>query len=149
MWPENLRAEDLAGIYLAANTPAYLLKHFRRSPIVERLGKELNVEQLSELLAAILSQRERTSLDIAKAYAALIAISTRNYSEWMEPIRNLDLARLDWGNELREQMRQQAVPFGITVLQQSSNAASVLQTNIGTQSDIIPPTRPQSIILVD
>jgi len=149
MWPENISAEPLVATYLAANTPAYLLKHLRNSQVVSRLGQERTPVQLAELINAILAQRERTPLDVAKAYAALVAMSLSDYSVWRHVVNALDLAALDWGVEVRQLMQSRAVPSTVTQLQQTSNAAPIIRTGEQTGSEVIPRNLPQAIVLVD
>ena len=108
-WPNEIDASEIVTTYLVANTPAYLVKHLQRSHEVARIAR-LGVTDLAQIATQILEQDDRTSSDVGKAYAAIVAMSRHPYRDWKPILEQMDLTRLVWGDFVRQILQAQAVP---------------------------------------
>src|SRR5947208_3039592 len=104
-WPADVPFDRILTTYVVANTPTYLFKRLRALSEVQSLAERQTTLQLAAAFGELLSNRERTPTDIAKAYALLVAISLRNYAEWSGVVEILDFDSLDWGKSFYDLLR--------------------------------------------
>jgi hypothetical protein len=135
IWPESLSIRSVVDVYVASNTPSYLFKRLRRNDIVHELAQS-SAADLAELVQTLLAGKDRTESDVAGAYAALAAMTLRDYSEWQGLVGTLDLKPLDWGARFRELMIARAVPTLVAHLRPSPLAIPVYGSAETTSSSL-------------
>ncbi len=115
-WPEDIDSSELVMTYVAANTPAYLFKRLRSSDSVNRLAKAFAPEELGELCTTLLSSPVRRQVDVARAYALIVALGAKDDHYRKGVLRALDLAVLDWGNAIRGMITARDIPTGTVTI---------------------------------
>ena len=139
-WPQDISAESIQRVYLLANTPAYLVKGLKRDPAVAALSQRLTVSELVELVRAALSEPDRNSDVVGKAYAALVALSFHNYAAWREPLQGLDLSQLVWGDYVRSELfRSARVTDTFEVVYQPTEQVPTLERTASTSEVRLEP----------
>jgi hypothetical protein len=103
-WPTDLPSEPVGLAFLAANTPAYLFKRLRSLDIVQRLAETTAPDQLIAMYLANAADPDRSQTGVARAYAALAALSLKPYSEWRSRLPEVNWALLQWGEHFRSLM---------------------------------------------
>jgi hypothetical protein len=86
----------LEKVYVVANTPSYVYRHFRAEEGVQTLGKIYDSRRLVEHIVEIERKEERTLGDIISAYAATVALTFKNIGEVKEVMRDLRIERVEW-----------------------------------------------------
>lgn len=71
----SLNENQLGRIYLVANTPSYLFRHYRLDESVQRLARQNTVSDLVDFVSSVATNRDRTLLQTLQAYAALVALT--------------------------------------------------------------------------
>ena len=107
---EKLDLDPLYKSYLFANTPMYLYQHFREHAALEELAKRVSLQELIEEFNQQVNKEPRTIEDVVTAYALLVAITFLDYKQVISALNNLDLSRLDWGNDITSIFRARAIP---------------------------------------
>ncbi len=74
---DELTAKQLADICLVANTPGFLLKHFRRHLFVQELAREHTSAELLQAAAKLQSQEQFSDKDLLLVYALIAALSLK------------------------------------------------------------------------
>ncbi len=96
--PENINVKSLREAYILANTPGYLYKRFLENPSVHRLARTQTTDELLGMYRAAVDTNDPTADDIALGYAALVAVTLKDYREAraaLERLRNNDLRWAD------------------------------------------------------
>ena len=102
--------EELGLVYLVANTPRYLFKHLRAHPSVQRMGEEVGVDFLLPLYSKNLKKQTKSIGEICVAYAALIAMSYKDWETVAPLLEALETKGLDWGSEILDILRKTEWP---------------------------------------
>jgi hypothetical protein len=113
-WSDTSALDELAGVYVVANTPTYLFDRLRGHAAVLGLAESVDTRALLDFVQRVAHQSERRETDVAKAYAALVAVSFRPYPEWREDLKSIDLAALKWGESFRDIMTARAVTTAVS-----------------------------------
>jgi hypothetical protein len=72
---------DLAEAFVVANTSASLQRWLERHPVVQQLAEQLPEDTLISELHEIINKSARTEVDLAKCYAALVALTLKRRSQ--------------------------------------------------------------------
>ena len=91
---------DLATRFVAANTPAYLFKHFRRDEGVRLMGHELTTREIVEALSDAASRPMLTIEDHTRCCALLVALSFKDTRELETHWQTLQRLPFRWAQEL-------------------------------------------------
>lgn len=93
----QLNEVELTRIYLVANTPSYLYRHYRVEETVQALAKY----DVSQLLSALneTAAENRTLKQVVVSYAILVALTFKNPDE-VRRAMNQDLHGLTWAEEI-------------------------------------------------
>jgi hypothetical protein len=98
---DALNLDRLVGIYIDANTPAYLYKHFRSDPTVWELSKKMDAPTLMTIYSKIAAKNDRTPREVALGYAALFAITLGgDYETAHRTLNQLRSYDLDWAPQI-------------------------------------------------
>ena len=92
--------ERLAMIYFVANTPSYLYRHYRADQSVQSLSRNNDSKALVEYLVEILNEEKFLDLEMAYAYAVLVALTFKDLNEVESALEVISLDNLDWGNDI-------------------------------------------------
>lgn len=95
-----LNEPQLARIYLVANTPSYLYRHFRADSSVLEIAKRNTIDDLVSFAASIANAPKRTLRDVVSAYAALVALTFKNQHEVSEKTADVSFENLDWARRI-------------------------------------------------
>lgn len=104
----------LKKIYVVANTPSYLYKHFKREAGVERLSNVYEVLELFEHIVQIDRKKERTLADVASAYAACVALTFHDIKSVLASIKKLELRNLEWVDAIINIWESSYIPTQVT-----------------------------------
>ncbi len=88
--------------YIFANNATQLYQRFRENTSLQELARGNGPESLIEEYQRLINKDEKTVDEVVKAYALLIAATFLDYKEAAETISKLDLAKLEWGKELKD-----------------------------------------------
>ena len=94
-----INPEELSEQYLFANTPMYLYQKFRESDAVFELSN-LNTSDIVKQYNEIAQRYPKTFKEIITAYALLISLSFKDYSEVKESLNKLEKNGLDWAPQI-------------------------------------------------
>jgi hypothetical protein len=95
-----LNQSQLAQIYLVANTPSYLFRHYKADSSIWELARRYSVDELVSAIAEIANLNERTLNHIVLAYAALVALSFKNPREVEAAASRVSFDRLNWAQHI-------------------------------------------------
>ena len=106
---------ELLGIFLVANTPNYVLKHFRSCSCVQRLCDQYRTEEFVEWFAFRHAPFSVSRIDEATvyAYALLVALSFKPFEEIISAFDQIDVSGLLWGNYIKEWIKKSYKPTHI------------------------------------
>jgi len=104
----------LEKIYIVANTPSYLYKHFKREVCVERLASNYNVKELIKHIAQIDRKKERLLADVTSAYAACVAMTFHDVRTVTGLMRQLKFRNIEWVKEIINIWESSYIPTQIT-----------------------------------
>jgi hypothetical protein len=94
---------------LVANTPSFLLDRLRKDAAVDYVSKSLKTPEILENLLFSVT-RPINVRDIVWGYINLVALGMKDPNEVWPELDKLDLSGLEWGNQIRAQMKAEAVP---------------------------------------
>lgn len=134
--PSTFDVTALHRQYFIANTPAFLFRRFRADLSVQRLAQECSTAELLdafERLAAI-SEAERSSEDVARIYAILVALA----------ITDLDMLRVcpavvDWHDDLIAIAEGAQRPVTFLSINSAPGQHFLRQPSAGNDSGLILP----------
>src|SRR5262249_14862568 len=92
----SLNVAYFVRIYSVANTPAFLYRHLLADESVRELARKATTDELVNLFNDNVHRENRSINDVAIAYAALVAITLREFPEALATLLRLDAASLDW-----------------------------------------------------
>jgi len=93
--------DSLKEVYVFANTPSYIYKNFRKHRAVYELSRSYDAATLMDYFEQNVSAKEKSLEHTVLAYVFLIALTFKKYHEIKQYIDELDKFQLDWLNELR------------------------------------------------
>lgn len=97
--PPGIDIDSIRNIYILANTPAYLYKELRANASVQRLARTLEVPELFEIYRQ--AARSKASADeVSLGYAALVAMTLKDYHAVKEVFDRLSAYKLDWAPKI-------------------------------------------------
>lgn len=95
---------------LFANSPSFLLNRLRKDNSVAYVADTLKTEEIIDALAAY-SALPKDPTDIVKAYIFLLALSLKeNLPSFRDQLLAIELSRLQWGDQIRQQILREAIP---------------------------------------
>jgi hypothetical protein len=137
--------DRLSDIYLMANTPAYLFKHFRRESSLQSFAQNASTATLSDYLRS-LADRQQLELDeVVRAYAYLIALSLKE-PDGITCLESLPRLPLDWQGEITALAKSVFRPTLVMEVRGHllpSIASPALSLAAPTQSLLIPGPKPK------
>lgn len=92
--------ERLAAIWAVANTPAYLLRHFRQDAEVEELSSTQSPEALVATVAGVERLPTPTCGQLVEAYAALVALTFKDVTAVVQAKGSTRFDGLRWAEEI-------------------------------------------------
>lgn len=95
-----LNEKELSRIYLVANTPSYLLRHYRADESVQALARSKTAFDLLSHAADIAKRRDRTLEEVVSAYAALVATTFKSPKETLGLSKAFSLEGLNWASDI-------------------------------------------------
>lgn len=102
---------QLLEILVFANTPSYLYRHFRRNASVIRIARENDTSVLIARLDETLKEEIDAPEKYVEAFALLIALSMKPYSEVKSFLERKVLPNLDWSAEILGIINSEIVVF--------------------------------------
>lgn len=100
----------LKQIYIVANTPCYLYKHFKREMVVEMLARIYSAEKLVEHIVEIDNKKRRTLADVTSAYAACVALTFHEVRLVSALMNEMNLRTLEWVDAIVKIWEKSYVP---------------------------------------
>jgi hypothetical protein len=113
---DDINKETVLRDYMLANTPAYLYRHLRLQPSVEAIARSATPQELTKAISSLDTKHDRTAVDVAIAYAMLVALSFQNQSDVDQAIRDWHPRTLSWASHMLSIMKQKVTPMNITSL---------------------------------
>ncbi len=98
--------EYLAAIYLVSNTPDYLYDRYRAEQAVMSLGLEKSAVELVAVATEVARDQKRTPTDLAAGYAAIVALTFRDFGEVRAALSEARLDELEWAASILDIWRQ-------------------------------------------
>lgn len=92
--------DALAQVYLVANTPGYLFRRFRTSPLVQRLGASYPAHELANVIRNFIALGAPTLKDSVTCCIAAAALASKSPSEVLQEISELPTQRSVWLSDL-------------------------------------------------
>jgi glutamate/tyrosine decarboxylase-like PLP-dependent enzyme len=127
---EQLNLPAIVRHYMLANTPAYLYRNLRAEPSVESFAASSTPEELLRAVGAYEEKPNRTSADIAIAYAMLVALSFQNYEDVQRSVVQWKPRILTWAQHIFLIIAQRAIANNIIAFTvPSGRIAGGLETN--------------------
>ena len=83
-----------------ANTPGYLLRHFRAHPGVRALADKISAEELVAAAKQIDEMKERGPEAVTAAYVALVGLLFKDLREARKALEGVSFEKLDWANRV-------------------------------------------------
>ena len=107
-----LNLEQLGMVYLVANTPSYLYRHFRLDSSIQEVARGSSVEELNAAIKEKLSipTERRTIEDIVLIYALLVALTFKDQVEVERSITSIELTTVDWGKKILDIWKNSSGP---------------------------------------
>lgn len=135
----GLNFNQLARIYVMANTPSYLYRHYKADSSVREFAKLNTIEGLINIIreVAALTPENRKIEHIVLAYAAIVALTFKNPIEVIHNLADLSLESLFWAKEIlslwnSSQTTTQTIkinaPSPVQIPQKTVNAGNVIVT---------------------
>jgi hypothetical protein len=90
---------------------------------------------------------DRTASHVAQAYAAMVAMTLRDYSEWKGLVERLEVASLDWADRIRATARQNAVPTVVTELTASQARIAPITPVMSSTTEENVSVRPRIVTM--
>ncbi len=109
-------------VFVTANTPTYLYNRLRETPVVSQLSRQ-SIDALRDMINQASAKRHPSDLELARGYAALIALLAKEEPEVLDAIDRLSLRRLRWGRQLIDLARRSRTP---TQLLEATGSSVVL-----------------------
>lgn len=139
-------SEELLATYLVANTPLYLYRHFRRSPIIQRLAEQHRPGELAAFIVDVGKQTERVPGDVAAAYAAAVALTFLDRGSVDPLINELNLRTRDlhWLAQIFAMWRQRRIQTSTsrvslpTVAPRPREGKSATSTSVTLLPKVVP-----------
>lgn len=103
-----------ADIYAVANTPSYLFRRLRAEASINALAKSASSSVLAEHVDGIAAKLDRSLVDVATAYAAIVALSCQDTAEARREMSRLLPTKLEWCAELVRLYEQARVGYTLT-----------------------------------
>jgi hypothetical protein len=88
--------DRLGRIYLVANTPSYLYRHFRRDSSVIELARATSTDALAGFVREVQDLPERSPTDVAAAYAAVVALTFHDPERVRAEMGDISESALAW-----------------------------------------------------
>ena len=95
-----LNIDQLAQTYLVANTPSYLYRHYRSDQSVQDFARHNNTEDLVSIAEQISRFKNRTLEDLILAYAAIVALTFKDFREVKDALGRASFTGLDWATDI-------------------------------------------------
>lgn len=95
-----LNVEELMRAYVVANTPSYLFRHFRQEASLLDFAKAHTVPQLIQYASLVAADPHRDLESVAKAYAAVVALTFHELDSVREAIAGTQLDGLEWAGPI-------------------------------------------------
>lgn len=105
----TIELDHLVEIYMYANTPRYLYKHFRNSSAVQRLTTQHSPRELIDIFRRIILYESLSLRAVVSAYAVLMGLSFYEYKDTAYLLENIDSSHLVWGDEITDLIVERAV----------------------------------------
>jgi hypothetical protein len=107
---KELNLESIKEIFILANIPMYIYKHFKEDSSIQFLSKKYSTNEFIDFYNK-LTENEITELDdIVIIYSILMAISFKNYNEINQFFEDIKPIEIRWFNKLKEIIQSLAIP---------------------------------------
>jgi len=133
----KLNKKAVTQIYLVANTPTYLFRHLRSEQSVKDLANHWPSQTLLEQVATIDAQAKRSEVDIAIAYAALVAATYRDPREVAEARASVKIKNLSWVDDILAIWFDSATPESSVLFTAQPRQAEQFQISDATSSTTV------------
>lgn len=91
---------EAARVFVVANTPAYLFKHFRSIQQIQTLAAEMSTKAVVERCRKLASLKKRTMDDELNFYVHLVALCFAPKSEYRDALVDLAESPFRWAKPL-------------------------------------------------
>lgn len=96
-------------VVLVANTPTYLLDRLRKDASVASIAQTLTTSAILAALRSLSGSDPLRVQDVVQRYIYLAALAMKNPSEVWPGLAEINLDKLEWGNQLREIIKAETV----------------------------------------
>ena len=134
---DELDIPAILRVYMLANTPAYLYRHLRAEPSLERLAKSSTPRELLAAVSAREGKPSRTAEDAAIAYGMLVALSFQNYRDVQEALAGWQPRALTWARHITSIIGQTAVGTTLTRLNAPGGHVAAVSAQNNTPTTIL------------
>lgn len=92
--------DQLAPIYLVANTPEYLYRRFRAESAIQRLAEQSKPADLVNLILQVDRSAERAVHKVVAAYAATVGLTLQDSREVLRALEGFEVTNLNWVDKI-------------------------------------------------
>jgi hypothetical protein len=96
-------------IVLVANTPSYLLDRLRKDASVGHIAQTLSTPTILDALRTWSATNPQSVQDVVQRYVYLAALAMKDPSEIWPGLAEINLQRLEWGDQIREIIKAENV----------------------------------------
>jgi hypothetical protein len=138
---ETLDLRNANETVLVANTPSYLLDRLRKDNAVAQIAQTLPTAAILATLRESSARDPERVQDVVQRYVYLVAASMKDPSEIWPELAEINLRKLEWGDQLRDLIRAENVAtsriiIGTTMQDISRNSPSVQATTTRTNETV-------------
>ncbi len=102
----NINMKSLREALILANTPSYLYKRLLENPSVHRLARTQSTNELLDIYRGAAAKADPSADDVALGYAALVAITLKDFREARAALDGLRNNDLHWADSIIEMFFQ-------------------------------------------
>lgn len=106
----DLHIDELAQIFILANTPNYLYKLFSSDLSINKLAKDYSSEDLINIFREISRKEITTFEDVVLFYSVILALTKKPYEDVREFFKELNGLSLRWAKQISEIYFSKIIP---------------------------------------
>ena len=98
----QINIKEITRIYLLANTPMFLYRNMKGLYSLKNLIRNNDLPILIDEYDKRTTKKDKQAEDMAISYAILVAITFLDYQVAIEALKNIDVSRLEWGDDIKD-----------------------------------------------
>lgn len=137
---DELDLSNANEVVLVANTPTYLLDRLRKDASVAHISQTVSATEILDALRATSATEPQRVQDVVQRYIYLAALAMKDPSEIWPGLAEIDLKKLEWGDQLREMIKAESVATNRIVI--AARAAEISRAVLRIEASNSRTTQP-------